>query len=294
MPPSGSAPVPIVYCVLYTSTRLCHMLAALHTSLNPLSYVTHSIAHFTTCTRLSHSALHTSLLTLGYVCIVLFATSTMLCHTLTALHTSFHPLVSHSALQTSLHVLGCVTLTVLHTSLHPLGCHIQHCTLHYLHFITSTRLCHIYSHAHCTHCYIHYIKSWAHSNTYCATSIVALSRATALHSTAHMPSHASYLQHRTYSIAPAMVPIGCIMGTQHCTPQRDHPQFTPHTLSITYGTASIRLCYRPTALLTALHITTFLMPHTHCIAHCSISTRPGHKSTAWQTTAYPLGYASYP
>ena len=88
-------------------------------------------------------------------------TSTRLCHI--------------SALYTSLLTLGYVTYP-------------QHCT--------SSRLCYV---QHCTHHYIHYTKSWAHSITYCATYITALSCAIALCSAAHMPSHALYLQHCTCS-----------------------------------------------------------------------------------------------
>ena len=136
--------------------------------------------------------------------------------------------------------------------------------------------------------------SHSHSIAHLATSTIPCHRLIALHVLLHLLQHCRAPQHCTllhicqgmpctYSIAPAVVIINCIMGTQHCTPQHDQPQVTPHALSITHGTASIRLCHRPTtlhtALQTALHTATFpyVMPHTHYIAHDSILTR-GHPS----------------
>ena len=119
----------------------------------------------------------------------------------------------------------CHILTALYNSLHLLG------------YVTHSQ--------YCTHHYVHYTKSQAHSMTYCATYITALSCAIAWYAAAHAKScrtpTALHLQ---------AVSIGHIMGSQHRTPQHDQPQVTPHTLSVTYSTAFIRLCHRPLALHT--------------------------------------------
>ena len=130
----------------------------------------------------------------------------------------------------------------MHT-LHPLHrlCHIQHRTLCTVHFTTFTTPSHgpIALHA------VLHLLQHCHKPQHC----------TRLHICQVMP--------RTYSIAPAVVPIGCILGTQH-----DHPQVTTHTLSITHGIASIRLCHRPTTLHTTLHAATFPLGHTSYSLHC--------------------------
>ena len=141
-----------------------------------------------------------------------------------------------------------MSLTAFHSVLQTLG-HVTY-ILTALYVASSTRLCHT---QYCTCHHFHYTKSWAHSITYCATYITALSCAIALYLAAHAKSclvpTALHLQ---------VASIGCIMGTQHCTLQHDQPQVTHHTLSVTYGTASIRLCQRPTALHTTLRTTIFV------------------------------------
>ena len=73
-----------------------------------------------------------------------------------------------------------------------------------------------------------------------------------------------------------VVSIGCIMGSQHCTPQHDQPQVTPHTLSVTYGTASIRLCHRPTE-------------YAYNTAHCNFSPSQCLRPTALHTARHSQG-----
>ena len=115
----------------------------------------------------------------------------------------------------------------------------------------------------------------AHFATYTTPSYGPIALHIVLHPLrhCHVPQHCTLLHicqvmPRTYSIAPAVVPIGCIMGTQHCTPQLDHPpghtshpqHYIQHCMSqahsIAYSTAhhnsSPSSCLIPTALHIAL------------------------------------------
>ena len=128
------------------STKLCHIqhwtchyihqavsYTAWQTLLHTLGNVTHSIAHVTTSLGcVTHSIAHVTRY-LGCVTysITLCATYARPCHMLIASHTSQHLLgyVPH----TLLHPIGYVTHRIAHVTTSIGLCHIQHCTLCYIH-----------------------------------------------------------------------------------------------------------------------------------------------------------------
>lgn len=105
--------------LLHSLGALGHILTTMFSSIYPRSYVTHSIAHVTRY--------------LGWVTysITLCATYARPCHILIASHTLRHPLghVPH----TLLHPIGYVTHNIAHFTTSIGLCHIQHCTLCYIH-----------------------------------------------------------------------------------------------------------------------------------------------------------------